>query len=1061
MSRAVTLAVALGAATMQSRAQTDWLTTPPESLPPVTVRWDDTEQQEQFTVAGADYACRVATHPARILGLAWSGRELLGAGGLETAFVTAAGDRFAAAPRDLTPKFEAWRRAWVPASSSRARMNVWSCGPYYWDAHLLEIPYISDAAVAAIRARSAAPPLIEWRFDTSAAGWESLQACTLEPAGGALRITATGDDPFCQGPPVDLPGPLQVAVRMRTTVGGAGTFYWTEADQPGYRGEAHATFGVTADGRWHEYLVPLPLQANLTRLRFDPPGTSGTVEVEWIRLLSAPADDPHLPPTVRGEWVFHAHPDHLRLELRWETIEGAMPPAQAQLIVDGALSAAGEVAGRPVAQLGEVGLLLPAGSSFADNGLLIPLSGTRPGATIVLRALPAGADSALVFAPDVSPLPNSAVTVRGGHWLGFDFDSGLYRMQSQAQGASFAFNPAYDSPTRRMEIDVALRGDAVPRRLPIQCASGAGTLPATVLTDRNGMMLPVPVQSCKNFAGELEEPDDSAYGDAYFSVDLAAGETREFRVMHLFQRWGDHMLKQVTSIRFFLIYWHLSTGVSETTCFNIPWQFVNNQYIIIPDFRPYSGPFWSGQPQHDVPSFPCLVQYQSGGERVRVMYQNTTFESIAPNLARFRMDYRLSDGAGRASMTVMEVPHDDEMRTFLRLRYDWDRAVSIDGDARETFRWFHMNDRRRARELLWTAADGSTQQRAVEPGRPLLRGEPLCAEAPFLASHGMPGTDPAPLHGTIMLVQSYRARLGGEDQTAPFASAEFRADQGDYWFCAPSAELTLQPGDFIECDLMLMTHGESVEPRAKPERERVWWAMEGPAAEVSIGRHISDLPIVVAADDEVARFRVSGGHSALPVIVSGFRDWSVPLLWHDGWWQNQQGHGGDGWQVNADPGGGYRFVFALPFRHGMNPELTVTRATCTTGIARLVDRSGYPELQSDAVGEFTLDAPMLFAPGLNEVRPGRPHHFAGTAQAVRAVPWQFNSDQPARVEIGSWSEEAMTARVTGTGELVLGGLAVGAVYELTRNGAANRETSDGRLTVRCEGETELAVRRLE
>jgi len=131
-------------------AGADWPATAPEQLPPVTVRWLDGGQAERFAVEGADYACRVATHPARLESLRVGDRELLPAGAVP-AFVDAAGELWQPAPRELTPNWQVWQRKWVPASSSRARMNVWNAGPYYWDAHLLDIPFVKQSALAARR----------------------------------------------------------------------------------------------------------------------------------------------------------------------------------------------------------------------------------------------------------------------------------------------------------------------------------------------------------------------------------------------------------------------------------------------------------------------------------------------------------------------------------------------------------------------------------------------------------------------------------------------------------------------------------------------------------------------------------------------------------------------------------------------------------------------------------------------------------------------------------------------------------------------------------------------
>jgi hypothetical protein len=139
--------VAVVAATLL--AMTGWQRLPasaappaPEALPPVTVRWEDAAQSEIFVIEGAQYQCRVATNPARILSLSVEGRNALEPGGIEFSVSDTAGNRYRPAPRDTKPNWKVWRRDWVPATNSRARMNIWNAGPYYWDAHLLDIPLV-------------------------------------------------------------------------------------------------------------------------------------------------------------------------------------------------------------------------------------------------------------------------------------------------------------------------------------------------------------------------------------------------------------------------------------------------------------------------------------------------------------------------------------------------------------------------------------------------------------------------------------------------------------------------------------------------------------------------------------------------------------------------------------------------------------------------------------------------------------------------------------------------------------------------------------------------------
>lgn len=1052
MFNAICLALTLGS-TLPAAAQTpQWAWCAPEQLPPVTVRWEDPNQSEVFVVEGERYLCRVATWPARILSLRVDGKDLLGPEGMALSFTDDERGALLPAPRGITPRWEVWRfQNWGPALSSRARMNVWSAGPYYWDAHVLDIPMVPPASAEALA--EPAEVLREWSFDADTEGWTPLHNCRAESRGGALVVTSTGDDPFIHVDPVNVQGPVGVRMRVRGT-GGGGAFYWYMAGEGGYSGDHVTTWGAEGGDEWHEVWAELPSTGELRGLRLDPPGTSGDFEVDWIRLERLREPDPRDAP-VRGELILHAHPDQLRIELRADVPAGQPVPSAATLSVDADAAALEPQLGRPVAILGEGGaraVVLGEPGATVDGGQwTAAVQGSRHSCCWVVRPLGQQEDAVAAVREDLHPLAAEDVEVTGGHWLGYDSLSGLYVMEAEGNVGAFGFEAAFMNPTRRMETSVRLRNDQQDRRLTVKCFTGVGCLEAAVLADEAGFPLPVPVFVAKNFAGEREEPDDAAFGDSYFPLRLAPGERRDFRLFHLMQNWGNHLLKQVSSIRFFHIYWHLSNGASESTCYTHDWMGTGTGSIFhIPDFRPMSGPFWPGQPQHDCQQWPGFLQCNDG--RVKLVYEHTDFESVSPCLARFQAYYHTSDDAARARVAYWEAPQRDEMRTFVRLRYDWEKPVEIAGDARRNFRWLNVSEFRHPPErMLWTGADGQTQDVPVETsGEPMLLGEPLGDASPFAASHGK-GED----YGCIVLVRGFRARLGGRDMTQMALSASFRGDAGDWWLTVPMESLELQAGDFVEAEVMFLTHGEPTLPALKPERERnERFGLVSPRIpSCTVGERLMEFPAMLRAQGEVARFSVEGGFDNMPIIVEGFRHWGVPMLWNGDLWQDQQAHGGDGYQVEADGRGGYRFIFVYPIRKDQRHELTVTRAECTTGISGLEDANGRPVLHSRATGTFRLKAPVLFAPGQNLLRAGDPIiEFSGEAQAVRAVPvWVSLGEGQARVDVDETGRQVI---LEGAGASVrFGDLARGREYTVTVNGAAQSmvASGEGELTVQAPG----------
>ncbi|MBM3493423.1 MAG: hypothetical protein FJX72_03730, partial [Armatimonadetes bacterium] len=936
-----------------------WTGPAPSQIPTVTVRWEDSEQRDTVVIEGARYRCRIATLPARIVSLSVDGKELLGPGGAALSATDADGKRYRPAPAGIRPAWNVWRgQRWQPATDARARMNVWNAGPHYYDAHILDFPLVTDDDIAAYR-RPGEPPAVAWDFAADNAGCSALQNVTLgRSPDAAMRLTLTGPDPYMSLPPLDLAGPLRLVMRLRSDSGGGGAIYWATDGGP-IAGANVVTFPVPGDNAWHEHEVTIETPRQVTALRFDPPGEIGTADVAWIRIHRS-ATEPPRPAPVRGEMIFHAQPDRLGIEVRLSAPEGRFAPKQVVFELDASLTKAPGT-DRPLFTLGDgtsgFAALASPGSELARTRITM----SAKHAWIAMRPLSGKAASGLM-APELSPLPEGAVSLSGGHWIGYDPAAGIYRAEIAHNGAAFAFDPSFHNPTRRMSVGFDVANGAAPRDLLVKLATSTGNLEAGVLTDPFGFPLPVPAFVCKNFAGEMEEPDDTGYGDVYFPLTIGPNERRRFTVHPLTHGWGIWPLKQVSSIRFFLIYWHCSTGASETTCWSMDWMATKGAIFHIPENRPMSGPFWSGQPQHDCQHWPGWLQYN--GAKGRLCYERTEFDSIAPSLARFTMHFHTSDGAANARVEAWEAPQRDEARTMVRLRYDWVKPCTIEGDARRNFRWHNMSYfRGRNALLIWTAPDGKTVQRTVPPsGDFAILGEPMSPEAPFMAGEGA-----GDKYNVLTLVRRFRARLGGKEYDRPALSAAFDAQDASTWLTVDAEKLELQPGDWLEAEIMLMPHGEPTPPAFKAERERNRFGLQPVSTTVTHGVRVADYPPHVRAQDEVAAFRIEGGHGDLPIIVDGLHGWKVPLLWMNGVWQDHQVHGGDGYQVQPDGQGGYRVVFTAPHRDGQKPEFMVTRAECSGDIASIADRNGFVEMKAARPGTWKLSAPAPFLPGRKRV----------------------------------------------------------------------------------------------
>ena len=124
-----------------------------------------------------------------------------------------------------------------------------------------------------------------WVFQAGAAGWTALHHCTVAAADGVLKIQISGNDPYLISGPIRIEAPLAVKLRVKCATGGSGEFFWTTTESPHTNPEHSQQFKLIHDGQWHDYTVRLDARGTVTRLRFDPGGTPGVIEMEKIELI--------------------------------------------------------------------------------------------------------------------------------------------------------------------------------------------------------------------------------------------------------------------------------------------------------------------------------------------------------------------------------------------------------------------------------------------------------------------------------------------------------------------------------------------------------------------------------------------------------------------------------------------------------------------------------------------------------------------------------------------------------------------------------------------------------
>jgi len=130
----------------------------------------------------------------------------------------------------------------------------------------------------------AEPAVVRWDFSNAAQGWtanERVENLRCSPEG--LIVKSTGQDPWIEGPAVDLPGDkmVRVKIRMKSTADPHAELFYGKNFVAG----RSIRFTARNDGQWQDY--SLIIKENLgpgTRFRLDPCTGEGDVTIAFIKL---------------------------------------------------------------------------------------------------------------------------------------------------------------------------------------------------------------------------------------------------------------------------------------------------------------------------------------------------------------------------------------------------------------------------------------------------------------------------------------------------------------------------------------------------------------------------------------------------------------------------------------------------------------------------------------------------------------------------------------------------------------------------------------------------------
>lgn len=476
----------------------------------------------------------------------------------------------------------------------------------------------------------------------------------------------------------------------------------------------------------------------------------------------------------------------------------------------------------------------------------------------------------------------------------------------------------YHHPNRYGTVRFQVQNDGRLRRITIcheNTGGDRGCVECGVLLDEENHPLPILVQTSKNFPGEKEEefynPQDTPFSETYFPLYFEARETRTLTSLHLYQNWGRHPLKQFSSLGAWMDYFHSSTGVTETTCY-VPFKYGGVAGIDIADLRAMSQKeFWAGQPQHDNVAGHSFFSYPADGRWHYLDYRGTTFHSTGPNWMDVCFSYLSTDGRIRADVRTFELPQRDELRNFIRVRYEVLKPLTV-LNAKENFRLLTVSSRVQRLRYKRFAATG-VEERPLDTSFDhfAVRGLALPEENSFAALYGEEKGSNA------IVIRSWSASVGGS-KINPAVSVFCERSGDTRLLLVPQAdELKLEPGDAFFFEAFFLPYGESGSA-AVPCREVLSYGSGAPSVHsVKGGRKITDFPSRVCADRNTVEFILQGGRDLVPVIASGLTDYRWPRIYRKesaGWKPLLSSRAGqlDGVQVLCEGRNRFGAVFLVP-----------------------------------------------------------------------------------------------------------------------------------------------------
>ncbi len=788
---------------------------------------------------------------------------------------------------------------------------------------------------------------------------------------------------------------LEITMRVSEPSNTATEVFIIAGSKTSYNGDQRIGFNLKDDGEFHTYRIPLSdfedYTGTVKGIRFDINTTKGSeVEISEICVFKAKNQGVSLDLSMQRSFLTYSDKLHHLIQLSTEsTIENVDSVGMvtkidadtvAKLVVkdknglhydlNGIDWASAEYAGFDIKDAGIFGYILPcddqSGSieitlgdgiytilqtkAVKDNQLIPSKDGTRNANDFFMgqRIYNDETHDFDTFLHEAEcerhPLTKENVTVVGfdnARFSGYQPLYGYYKFTVDGTG----FNSAYEVfPNRQYRVEFTIKGDDKNRQLYICTYTSSGCLESAALLDHKDMLLPVPPEISKNFAGDGENTiynlDDAAYGETYLPMIVPANKTVNHSVINLYQNWGIFPLKQISSIQYHTPYYHLSTGVTETNCI----VQLTQSGPGLPDHRAMSAPLWPTQPQHTSAGTHNFLIYTDADGKYNVS-ENTEarIDSYGPTYCDIKLGYEGADGKISATYIHTEMPQTDENRAYYEMSYVFNEDVSFKNFAND-FTFYRVTDNNSQgtyKQLGYLDENNECKVVMSNQSSSETPSYILGDNCPYFSFFDMPdyysnGSNAFGYVNLGCLIKNFEVIHNGEKLDTEL----ILHNKKDYLLLSLNlGEITFKKGDTIKLNMILMPWGsEELDYTVAEPDKNVRVARENtlldpltitPGANCEAVESIF-VPKAATTNGKSAEFTISGGHNNSTVRIYGFDMLTVPVIEEkvDGKWTpyavnsisrpDDKGYGSyyDGYMVHYDGEGKFSYSFVIAMDNG-------------------------------------------------------------------------------------------------------------------------------------------------